>query len=57
MEIVHGYFSPNGETKKIAQLFYNELGGRFFDLTLPQSRVDYRKVKAGLYILSLPVYS
>lgn len=57
MEIVHGYFSPNGETKKIAQLFYNELGGRFFDLTLPQSRVDYRKVKADLYILSLPVYS
>ena len=57
MEIVHGYFSPNGETKKIAQLFYNELGGSFIDLTLPQSRVDHRKLKADLYILSLPVYA
>jgi NAD-dependent dihydropyrimidine dehydrogenase PreA subunit len=57
MEIVHGYFSPNGETKKIAQLFYNELGGQFIDLTLPQSRVDHRKLKADLYILSLPAYS
>jgi len=57
MEIVHGFFSPNGETKKVAQLFFNELGGKFVDLTLPQSRVDFRKLNADLYILSLPVYS
>jgi len=57
MEVVHGFFSPNGETKKIAQFFYNELGGQFIDLSLPQSRVDHRKLKADLYVLSLPVYS
>ncbi|MDO9628284.1 MAG: 4Fe-4S binding protein [Acholeplasmataceae bacterium] len=57
MKIVHGYFSPNGETKKIANIFYDELGGKLIDLTYPQSRVDHRRVNADLYILSLPVYS
>ena len=58
MNISNIYFSPNGETKKIAVYYYEKLGGTLVDFTAQSSRDTYDfKILHDLVILSIPVYS
>ncbi|MBU1093970.1 MAG: 4Fe-4S binding protein [Firmicutes bacterium] len=58
MKITHIYFSPNGETKKIALHFHEKLDGNLVDFTNPVVRNAYDfNQNHDLIILSIPVYS
>lgn len=57
MKVSNVCFSPNGETKRIAELFGSRLGVDILDLTSPQSRLAFTGLTGDFLILSLPVYS
>jgi ferredoxin/flavodoxin len=58
MNITHLFFSPNGESRKIAQHFQNQLGGLLFDLTHLKTRQNFNLEKTyELIILTIPVYA
>ena len=57
MTIVHAYFSPCGETKKLALYLHKHIGGPLIDLTSPFVRDTVVFSENTLLILSLPVYS
>ncbi len=56
MRIIHAYFSPNGETKKIANHFHQQLGGVIVDLSLNDHEL-MDSISDSLLILFCPVYS
>jgi|GEM_PF-2894497 len=58
MWIAHVCFSPCGETKRIANYFYEKTGGLFYDFTSPDVRDAFdTSIRYELVVLSLPVYS
>jgi NAD-dependent dihydropyrimidine dehydrogenase PreA subunit len=57
MWIVHIFFSPNGETEKIARHFYEKIGGLLYDFTDSHVRDGFDiGIRYQLAVLSLPVY-
>ncbi len=57
MKIVNVCFSPNGETRRIADYFTNQLNVEIHDLTLKPTRDKFNDFSGDFLILSLPVYS
>jgi ferredoxin len=58
MIITHLFFSPNGESQKIANHFHNQLGGAIFNLTFEKTRQNFNFEKNyELIIFTLPVYA
>lgn len=57
MDILHLYFSPNGETKKIATHFHTLLKGEIIDMTTVHNRLNFPIKKHVITIISCPVYS
>lgn len=57
MTITHIYFSPNGQTKIIADYFIDYLKGDAFDITDFQTRQSLEIVREDLVVLSFPIYS
>ncbi|HPJ23340.1 MAG TPA: 4Fe-4S binding protein [Bacillota bacterium] len=55
--IYHIYYSPNGESKKIALYFHDQIQGQLIDLTFTNEDEFTDGLFGDLLILTLPVYS
>jgi NAD-dependent dihydropyrimidine dehydrogenase PreA subunit len=58
LNIAHLFFSPNGESEKIAKYFHSKLDGKLFNLTYSLTRSTYNfENEFDLIVLTIPVYS